>query len=534
MSSGTRASRRWPPAGVALALAVGLAATSLAAPQPSRQAIIANALQDAEQRLAAALPQLPTSAARAEAIGQLAMLYHAQTRLPEAIAAYRRALASHSAAQWHYLLGAALAEAGDMEAATAAYRQAALLAPNDGFAHYRLGAALLLRGDTQAATTALRRAAAALPEQPAVLAALGEAAAAAGDLAAARAHLERAATLAPTAGRVAYRLGVVYRDLGQLAESERWFKRRNDFSPALADPRLLAVAERSLSPKFFLAAGNRAKARGDWPEALAAFARASALAPADVAAGLARADALHALGRTAQALAATDDVLAHSPEAADAWLLRAFLLHRSDRVAEAIGAAERGARLRGGRAGRTLLAALRMRGGRFRAAAADYRQLAAEFPQAAYFHYWLALARFGAGACDAGREALAAALRLQPNWGQAHIALGRATALCGDASELATARQRAAQLVAAADNVDTRLTAAYLDLRQGRTEAARQSAVAALPHPDARLLLAALDRKALPATPFAPGSGWWLPPELAAAPPGARPATAKAAVAAQD
>ena len=510
-------------------VAANWAAPSLAGQQPSREAIIADALQRAEQRLVEALPQLQTPAARADAIGDLAMQYHAQDQLPAAIAAYRRAVAAHPAAQWHYLLGAALADSGDLEPAIDAYRQAAALVPNDGFAHYRLGTALLLRGDAQAATTALERAAAALPEQAAVLAALGEAAAAAGDLAKARKLLERAAALAPAAGRIAYRLGVVYRDLGQAAEAERWFKRRNGVGPALADPLLLAVAERSLSPKFFLAAGNRAKARSDWQEALAAFDRAVALVPADVAASLARADALHALGRVAEALAATEEVLGHADDNADAWLLQAFLLHRSERAAEAIEAAERGIALRADRAGRTLLAALRMRDKRFAEAIVDYRALAAEFPQAAYFRFWLGMAEFGAGACAAGREAMAAALALQANWGQAHIAFLRATALCGDTSKLGAARRRATQLVAAADNVDTRLTAAFLDLRQGRTATARQAASAALPHPDAALLLAAADQSALPPAPFAPESPWWLPPELAAAPEAAAATTDKAA-----
>lgn len=518
---------------VATGLLAGLVAAnwtapSLAGQQPSREAIIAGALRHAEQRLAEALPQLETPAARADAIGDLAMQYHAQDQLPAAIAAYRRALAAQPAAKWQYLLGAALADSGDLKAAINAYRHAASLAPNDGFAHYRLGTALLLRGDGQAATTALERAAAALPEQAAVLAALGEAAAATGDLAKAQELLERAAALAPAAGRIAYRLGVLYRDLGQPAEAERWFKRRNGVGPALVDPLLLAVAERSLSPKFFLAAGNRAKARGDWPEALAAFSRAAALAPADVAAGLARADALHALGRVAEALAATEEILANTDDSADAWLLRAFLLHRNERVAEAIEAAERGIALRADRAGRTLLAALRMRDKRFGEAAVDYRALAAEFPRAAYFRFWLGMAEFGAGACASGREAMAEALALQANWGQAHIAFARATALCGDASELAAARQRAAQLVAVADTVDTRLTAAFLDLRQGRMAAARQAASAALPHPDASLLLAVLDQNALPPAPFAPESPWWLAPELAAAPQAAA-ATTKAA-----
>lgn len=514
---------------IAFAFAVA-SLTTLAA--QTRTEIVEAALDHAEQQLAETLPALTTPAARADAIGAVAMLYHAQEQLPAAVARYRRAIAAHEAVRWHYLLGAALADQGDLDAAASAYGRAIGLAPNDGLAHYRLGTTLMLRGGHQAAAGALREALVTMPDNAAVLAALGEAAAATGDLAAAREHLERAAALAPNAGRVAYRLGVVYRDLGQAKDAARWFERRNDVAPTVADPRLLAVAERSLSPKFFVAAGNRAKARGDWPEALAAFERAQALAPNDVAAGLGRADALHALGNVEAALAATRALVAHAPEVADAWLLHAFLLHRSDRLTDALAAADKGVALRPDRAGRTLLAALLMRGRQFVQAAAAYQQLAVEFPAAAYFRYWLAMARFGTGDCRGGRESMAAALALQPNWGQAHIALCRAIALCGEPEALRAARERTAALVAAADNVDTRLTAAFVALREGRGADVRRAANAALPHPDAEALLAALDADRLPAAPFAPGSAWWLPPELAAAPPVATVSTSEKAAAA--
>lgn len=511
-----------------VALAFAVASLPVHAAQ-TRPAIIQAAIERTEQQLAETLPALTTPAARADAIGEVAMLYHAQEQLPAAVARYRRAIAAHEAVRWHYLLGAALADQGDLDAAASAYRRAIELAPSDGMAHYRLGTTLMLRGDHQAAAGALREALVTMPDNAAVLAALGEAAAATGDLAAARRHLERAAALAPNAGRVAYRLGVVYRDLGQEKNAARWFERRNDVAPTVADPRLLAVAQRSLSPKFFVAAGNRAKARGDWPEALAAFERAQALAPSDVAAGLGRADALHALGEVEAALAATEALVAQAPEVADAWLLHAFLLHRSDRLTTALAAAEESVSLRSDRAGRTLLAALLMRGGQFRQAAAAYQQLTTEFPNAAYFRYWLAMAHFGAGDCRSGRESMAAALAQQPNWGQAHIALCRATALCGEPEALPAARERAAALMAAADNVDTRLTAAFVALREGRSADVRRAANAALPHPDAEALLAALDADRLPAAPFAPGSTWWLPPELAAAPSVAASAGEKAA-----
>lgn len=522
----TGASRVWRSGAARLLIAVAAAAFGLrpAAPAPAvpeavrsapREAVVAATLERAERRLAARLPRLPAGAPRADAIGELAMLYHAQALLPEAIAAYRRAFAAAPALRWCYLLGVALADSGDLEAAAAAYAAAVRLSPADGLANYRLGAALLLVGDPQAAAAALQQALAAMPDSPAVLAALGDAAAAAGDLATARRHLERAAALAPKAGRIAYRLGVVYRELQQPSDAERWLARRNDMAPTLTDPRLLAVGERSLSPRFFLDAGNRAKARGHWAEAFAAFERAAALAPTDMAIALARADALGALDRLDAALAATGEILSEAPNAAAAWLLQAFLLHRSDRLPEALVAAERGVGLEPGRTGRTLLAALRMQARDFRAAVRDYESLAAEFSGRAYFRYWLGMARFGNEDCVGGRLAMMSALALEPNWGEAHIALCRATALCGPARDIGAARQRAEQLRAAADTVETRLTLAFVDLRAGDSAQARLAAAAALPHPDARLLLDAIDAEAMPRWPFAPASPRWLPPELA-------------------
>lgn len=507
---------------VAAATAAGLA--PMAAPQtaetaerpvPRRETVVAARLEEAERRLAERLPQLPAGTAHADAIGELAMLYHAQALLPEAIAAYRRALAAAPALRWHYLLGVALTDSGDLEAASAAYAAAVRLSPADGLANYRLGATLLLRGDPRAAGTALERALAAMPDSPVVLAALGDAAAATSDLSTARWHLERAAALAPEAGRIAYRLGVVYRELQRPTDAERWLARRNDVAPALTDPRLLAVGQRSLSPKFFLNAGNRAKARGHWAEALAAFERAAALAPTDAAIALARADVLGALDRLDAALAATEAVLAQAPDTASAWLLQAFLLHRSDQLPEALAAAQRGVVLVPNRAGRTLLTALRMRAGEFPQAIRDYAALAAEFPDQAYFRYWLAMARFGNEDCAGGRTAMATALRMRPEWGEAHIALARAGALCGPARELAGIRRRAEQLRTAADTVGTRLTVAFVDLRTGLIPAARDAAIAALPDSDARMLLDAIDDDAMPRWPFAPASAWWLPPELA-------------------
>ena len=100
---------------------------------------------------------------------------------------------------------------------------------------------------------------------------------------------------------------------------------------------------------------------------------------------------------------------------------------------------------------------------------------------------------------------------MRNDWGEAHIALARADALCGFAE---AARSRAATLRGVQDSPETRITSAFAEAAGGRLDEARRLATTALPHPDAKLLLDALAAGGLPAKPFAPQSPWWLPPEL--------------------
>ena len=149
-----------------------------------------------------------------------------------------------------------------------------------------------------------------------------------------------------------------------------------------------------------------------------------------------------------------------------------------------------------------------MAAGRFADAAGAYETLVAAQPDSAYFRYWLGLAHLGAGACGA-------ALDRQPEWGEAHIALARADALCGNPETRHAAVERARQLVEARDDADTRITLAFAEHGVGRLDAARSIAAGALPHADAAMLLDALATNArTPLQPFAADSDWWLPAEL--------------------
>lgn len=511
---GRRSARR-----VAAVVAVAGASQSPCAtetPPPGNWANLLNeTLQEARREVERDAPRLETAAARAEAWGRLGMLYHAQSMLDEAEQAYREALADAPAVPWHYLLGVVLGEGGGVDAAIAQYRKAIDSAPGGhGLSSYRLGLALLVKGDHPAATDALADARQAMPDAAAILGAQADVAIGLRDWSQAKALLERAVELEPDAGRLAYKLGQVYRRLGDLENARRWLERRNSIAPGIEDPLLLEVASLSMSPRFFLKAGERAWLRGDHAEALAAWRNAVALAPEDVDAGLVLSHALGEAGDRDAALAEARRVLELDPRSARGWYLLAYLQRDAPDPTAALEALDRSLALQSDTTVLALRAALRMRAERFSEAAADYTALGSALPDDAYVHYWTGMARLAAGNCPAARPALSTAIRLQPTWGQAHIALTRADASCGDGETQRLARQRAAQLVANADNADTRVTLAITELGLGRTDAARAALADLGGEAETTWLQDALERNAPPAAPFPPGSNWWLPTEV--------------------
>lgn len=472
-------------------------------------------LREAREEVERDVVQLEDALARAEAWGRLGMLYHAQSLLDEAEEAYREALRHAPSVPWHYLLAVVLGERGEIGPAIAQYQRAIALAEDGhGPSSYRLGVAHLVRGDHAAAAEALDAARAAMPESAAVIAAQADVAMAAREWLTARILLERALAVEPNAGQVAYKLGQVHRRLGNLDQARRWLERRSEVAPAIEDPLLLEVASLSMSPKFFMKAGERAWRRGDREDALAAWRNAVALAPEDVDAGLVLSHALGEIGERDAALAETRRVLELDRQSARGWYLLAYLQRGSDDPTEALEAIDQSLALDGDTTARALRAALRMRAKRFGEAAEDYAALVDSLPEDAYVHYWMGMARLAAGDCPAARPALAKAVRLQPTWGQAHIALTRADASCGDGDARRSARQRARELLAANDNIGTRVTLAIAELGLGNASAARAAIADLGMDADTTWLNDAFERNVVPAVSFRPGSDWWLPAEV--------------------
>ena len=449
---------------------------------------------------------------KAEAWGQAGMLYHARHLSYIALQAYTNALAIKEDPRWFYLRGIAYREQGELGKATANFRQVTVLDPDYMPAWYRLGAGLLVRGDIEKAADALQTADELAPNSALVLMGQADVAKEQGQLEEARSILLRAIKIAPDAGQLAYKLAMVHRRLGDVAEARRWLAIRGDRNtiPEIDDPWLLLVARLSQSGRFYARAGEWALERGDLLRAEQAYEQAVELDPDNEQASVAYSYVLGEAGRLGAALGEADRYLQRHPESpgvlyGKAWLLRLDI----DTLDEAIESVTSALRWRDDDKYRALLAGLYLKSGRLAEATEQYSLLITKQPEQAYFRYWHGISQIAQGRCTAKRS-VQTAIRQRATWGEAHRLLARNDAICGYGE---AAFDRAIALQKARDSVDARITLAFSELGLGRTEAAHARARELLPHPDAQLLISAIDSGNLP-MPYAPGSTAWLPAEV--------------------
>ena len=478
---------------------------------------LADALREAQALAEAQAAAAADGPGRAQAWGRLGMFFQAQHLPWAAEQAYSRALTAADAPRWRYLRAIVREERGRLAEAIADYLRVTETAPDNTAAWYRLGAGRLLAGDGPGAEHALDEALRRNPKLAIALVAKADVEMARRDWRAARRLLERAWALAPNAGLIAYKLALAHRAAGDAESARRWLDRRGgaNAKPQLDDPLLLEVAQLSLSARFFVKAGEWALERGELREALAALENAVALAPDAADIRLTHARLLEMAERPAEALRQVRHVIAAHPDNSKAWYRLAWLLRRGTapaETAEAAAAVRRSLTLEESLPARTLAAAFAMRDGRHAVAARHYAVARQAAPDNAYVHYWHGMALLAAGDCG-GRAGLRAALERRGSWGEAHLALARADALCGSA---ANALRRATGLLRAKDDPDTRLTLAFAELGAGERDAAARRAATDATHPDAALLRDALASGGLPQRPFAAASRWWLPSELRA------------------
>lgn len=474
--------------------------------------LIAETLQTAHETVEQDVETLSSPGERSAARGDLAMLYHAQFLLDAAELEYTKAIDEAPLARWHYLRGIVRMDRGGVLEAIEDFREVVHKEPNNHLALYRLGVAFAVTGDHLQARAVLLRAELQVPESPAVLAALGDAAIAAKNWRLAKDYLEQTWSLEES-GQVAYKLGLVSGRLGDPTALREWIARRSAVAPTIRDPLLLEVADRSISPRFFVKAAKWAWERGDVDDALQAYRFASNLAPKDAVIGLGFAGMLETQGRITEAIGEVRRVVQENPDEAAAWRRLASLLHPTD-ISAALDAAKRARAVVDDDPSRALLAALAMKARSYGLASSLYQELTTTDAKNPYYFYWLAMARLAGRDCVGALGSLAEAIRLRSSWGEAHVVQIRAYSLCGDPSERVGARGKAVALMQQRSDPDMRLTLAIADMSLGYVDEARVLIEAELPHPDASMLGDALQRNMLPPAPFAADSTWWEPEEI--------------------
>lgn len=454
--------------------------------------------------------------ARAEILGQLAFIYHAQQMLKSAEAAYIEALTNDEIYAYRYLLAIIVLQRGDTDDAVAHLDQVVLSNPDYVPAWYRLGNLKLLQGEVSSAETAFLNAQKVYPDSAAIMVGVADVALAREDWQSAIEQLEKAAVFAPNNGQIAYKLVTAYRQIGNQEKVDQWMPLANASMqpPPLTDPLMVELAGLSRSGRFFSQAADWAFQRGDREAARDALLQATQLEPGNLEYALKYAAFLELTGAIDDAVTEIKRFLSIREDAASAWFFLARLLRDSDdgeKFLQGLVAVRKAMELDSDEdLYRTLAAAMSLQAALYPHAQEYYMQLVERNPSNPYFYYWFALSRLAESQCD-GRDALQRAVALRSNWGEAHVALARADAFCGD---LGAATQRLDALARAAADRDIQSAQAFVALLKGDIANARTLAEPLLPDPDAQMVVDSIDANSQPDRLFADNSSWWIPPEL--------------------
>ena len=479
---------------------------------PELAADIRSAKMHTEELLA--MDQDPV--ARAELIGQLAIIYHAQQMLYSAESAYMRALELDEVYAYRYLLAIIILQRGDTDSAIAHLEQVVLANPEYVPAWYRIGNLELLRGDIAKAETAFENAQKIYANSAAILVGLASAKIAKEDWYSAIELLEKAWVYEPNNGQVAYKLVTAYRGNGDDDKAEQWLNSADASVqlPSLEDPLLVELAGMSRNARFYAKAADWAFQRGDKDAARDALDQATRLEPGNLKHSLKYAAFLELVGEVEEAANELKRFLAIDTEEPRAWFALARLYRDSEdgeAYLQGLVAAQKAVELEQNEdLYRTLAAAMSLQATLYPYAQEHYMQLLERNPENAYYYYWFGLARLAEGHCD-GRDALKRAVALRKTWGEAHVATARADAFCGDIS---SASARLDALARAAADKDIQSAQAFVALLSGDVNGAKMLAEDLLPDPDAKMVMDAIESEEKPKRVFADGSSWWIPPEL--------------------
>lgn len=354
----------------------------------------------------------------ADAYGELAMTYQAQSLVPPAEAAYANArVLAPGDKRWPYLLGHLYNDASRVPEAISAFQAALAIDGRDSPILLSLAEAYLQHGEFDKAQAMYAKLESDRDARAAALAGLGKVALATHQYKTAVADLEEALKLSPGSTRLRQPLAMAYRELGDRAMAERNLGQFDPggMEPGVADPMAEALDEKVAASRTLVRRGQRFGRAGRFDLAEPAFRAAVQADPnnADAVANLGI--SLANLGRLEEAQQRLAQSLSMDDSNALAHFSLGVVLDRQGQDQLAMGQYRQALdRDPSNLQARVYLADAKMRLGHADEAATLYRQALERAPDSLRTRLSLAMANVRGGHYGEARKILEAALRLQP------------------------------------------------------------------------------------------------------------------------
>lgn len=294
---------------------------------------VAAQLRDAR----ALVDTLTAPAELAEAYGELGRLYHAYDLVEAASASYANAaLLAPKDFRWHYYAGYLHQAMGRSAEAGAAYEKALELQPGflPGWIH--LAEILLAGNHPDDAERILKQVLGIDPRNAAARAGLGEIALSRRQFGEAAEHLEAALAAAPEADRLHHPLALAYRGLGNLDKAKEHLAKTGRVGVRPADPLIDELAQLRQGEMAHLLRGRVAFRFGRFADAAAEFRKAVEARPDSVPARINLGAALTQTGDRKGAAQQFQEALKLAPDNGTAHFNLALLLAQDGYDAEAV------------------------------------------------------------------------------------------------------------------------------------------------------------------------------------------------------
>jgi tetratricopeptide (TPR) repeat protein len=390
-----------------------LPAVNTADLEPSVRAALARA-QEQFDRVVASKPK---GAELADAWGELAMTYQAQSLVVPAEVAYRNARAlAPGDKRWAYLLGHLYNDSSQVPEAISQFEAAYAIDGRDSPTLLSLAEAYLQHGDFDRARAMYTKLQADRDARAAALAGLGKVAVATHQYKEAVDDLEQALKLSPGATRLRQPLAMAYRELGDLSRAEQNLRQFDSggMEPGIVDPLADALDAKVAASRTLVRRGQRFGRAGRFDLAEPAFRAAVQADPTNADAVANLGISLANLGRLEEAQRRLSDSLSLDDTNALAHFSLAVVLDRQGHDEAAMDQYRKALdRDPVNLQARVYLGDANMRVGRFKEAAALYRQAVEQAPDSIRMRLSLAMADVKAGRYGDARKELEDSLKVQ-------------------------------------------------------------------------------------------------------------------------